>query len=364
MKNKTYKEKYKPVAFPRDEQKHDHIIEWWYFNGNLRDKRGRLFSYMDCFFAAKPDKVDIQFLKIPLKQIFFSHYFLSDNKKMSLKKVNPLCFLDDNSFAKPLLWINYDNSCLIQETKPFEYRIANEFIDLELKSEKVPLLLNKNGFLDFKVKTTYYYSLTRLKTKGMIKVNKKWIEVEGQSWMDHQWSQTPATDDDIWVWFSIQLDNNAEIVCFVYGDKIKTFHASLLDAQGRIETTDKVVFAETGVNYKSPDTGQVYKLGYKIEIPKFKAKLTVAPLKKEQEMIFGNINYWEGGVKIKGELKGKKVEGLGFGEITAKIKSKKLASSVWKKITSKSIWKNIQDLSNFSAKTIYFLNKEIINKKR
>lgn len=318
---------------------------------------------MDCLFAAKPKKVDIPFLKkIPVGQLFFSHYLLSDNTKYFWKALNPFCVLDSNSFTKPLLWANYDNNCLIQETKPYEYQVVNEFIDLKMRSIKPPLLLNKTGFLDLEVKTTYYYSLTRLETKGHIKINNQWIEVEGLSWMDHQWAQTPATDDDKWTWFSLQLNNNTEIIVFVYGNKIKTFHASLSDARGDTKSTDNVIFKEAGVNYKSPDTGHVYQLGHIIEIPEFKAKLTVVPFKKDQEMIFGNISYWEGGIKVTGELNGKKVEGLGFAEITANIRSEKIASSLWKNIGKKGLWKNIQDISDIGAKTVYFVNKNIINK--
>ena len=78
----SYKEAYEPICFPRDEQKHDHTIEWWYFNGHVRTTEGRSFSYMNCLFAAKPKKVDLPILsKIPLKTLYFSHYLSTDHKK-------------------------------------------------------------------------------------------------------------------------------------------------------------------------------------------------------------------------------------------------------------------------------------------
>ncbi len=42
--------KFKPIQFPQDEHAHGNIIEWWYFNGHLKDKSGHRYSFMDCFF--------------------------------------------------------------------------------------------------------------------------------------------------------------------------------------------------------------------------------------------------------------------------------------------------------------------------
>jgi predicted secreted hydrolase len=351
-----YKEKCKPIQFPKDEQRHDHIIEWWYFNGNLRAENGKTFSYMNCLFATKPDKVRIPFLKNGFnKELFFSHYLLSDNDKEFQNKTNPLCVIDPNSFTKPLLWVNYDNSCLIEETKPFKYHIVNDFIDLYLESEKSPLLLNKSGFLDLDIKTTYYYSLTRLKTKGLIKEKGKWIPVEGLSWMDHQWAQTPLTDDDKWKWFSIQLDNKCDIVCFVYGDKIKTGHASMIDRKNNIETANKIEIIPTNIKYKNKNTGSEYELGYEINIPEFKINLKTIPFKKEQEMVFETIKYWEGGIKVEGMMNNEKVSGEGFCELVTQPRGSITQYIIGK---AKTPMKNIRTISDLSIKSIYLLNQK------
>jgi len=313
-----YKEKYKPIKFPQDEQKHDHVIEWWYFNGNLRTRDGRHFSYMNTLFATKPKKVKIPFLeKIPLKNLYFSHYLLSDNKSKKFhNKLNPICLVNQNSFTKPLLWVMYDNGSLIDEYKPFCYKITNDYVDLKLCSTKKPLLLNKNGFLDLKIKTTYYYSLTNLETSGYIKHNNKWVEVIGKSWMDHQWAQAPLIRGDKWTWFSVQLDDNIEVVCFEYGDKNKTYHASMMDAKGNQKSTSNLMIKKLPKNkFKSIETGSEYQLGYEIYMPDWDLFFTVEPYNKKQEMIFGSINYWEGGISVKGHLRNKEIRGEGFMEL-------------------------------------------------
>jgi len=103
-----------------------------------------------------------------------------------------------------LLFIKYANpgikagrvECLIKKINETEYILKNEDINLSLNSAKKPLLVGGNGYLDLHSKTTYYYSLTNLKTEGKIKINNKWIKVRGKSWMDHQWADTTYSRTD------------------------------------------------------------------------------------------------------------------------------------------------------------------------
>ncbi|MDD4409915.1 MAG: lipocalin-like domain-containing protein [Candidatus Pacebacteria bacterium] len=362
--NKTYKEKFKEVSFPKDEQKHDHIVEWWYFNGNLKTKKtAKEISFMDCLFSVKPQEIDIPLIKnIPIKNLFFSHYLISDKTRFK-HKTNPLCLVDKNNFTKPSLWINYDNSCLIEKKGESTYRVVNDFIDLELRSSKKPLLINKKGFIDLQTKTTYYYSLTRMETKGIVRMDKEWEEVEGLSWMDHQWAQTPLTEEDQWTWFSIQLENGTDIICFEYGNKHKTIHAGIIDKNEISSYPKKVIISPKDKKYKSKITHNEYVLEYTIEIPEFKTILEISPTKKEQEVIFGSINYWEGGIDIKGSIKGKNVNGKGFMELLPSSKNKKIVRAITQELKKNSFTKNIKELTSFSTKSLYMIGEEINKKK-
>lgn len=315
---------------------------------------------MDCLFATKPNKLNIPFLKNInnklLRELYFSHYLLSDGSKI-IKDINPTCVVDKNSFTKPLLWVNYDNSCLIEETEPFKYHIVNKFIDVRMESEKSPLLIDKKGFIDLGIKTTYYYSLTRLRTKGIVKMNDEWIPVEGLSWMDRQWAQGPSMEDDIWTWFSIQLDNNTDLLCFVYGKNIKTYHACIVDAQGNARFTNKVIICDKEIKYQSKETGNTYQLGHNIVLPEFNLDLNIKPFKKEQEMVFGIIAYWEGGISVEGTINNKKVSGKGFCELVVP----KIDPSKYLKSKAKSLRKTFRDVSDIATKSINYINSRIQN---
>jgi len=49
-----------------------------------------------------------------------------------------------------------------------------------------------------------------------------------------------------------------------------------------------------------------------------KIKLKVEPLIKNQEMIFGTLNYWEGPLAVQGSFSGRKVTGQGFLELVGR----------------------------------------------
>ncbi|MBW2995549.1 hypothetical protein KY312_04300 [Candidatus Woesearchaeota archaeon] len=312
--------------FPKDELAHKSIIEWWYFNGHLKDKKGRRYAFMNCLFKADAKKVNIPYLpKHGFKTIYFSHSILSDIKaKKFYPKIDYVVLVSDDSFKKKLLFVNYVNPVIlkgyvnkiIEETDKQHYHMKTENMDLSFESVKKPLLEAGKGYVIFRTKSAYYYSLSNLKTQGTIKINNKEIKVKGRSWMDHQWANTSYSANDKWTWFSIQLDNNTEIVCFEFEDGYdRTWIATMSGRNNKQETAKDVVLVPSGINWKSQVTKAKYPLSWKIEIPSKKIQLDVKPLIKNQEMLFGAINYWEGPLDVKGTVNGKKVKGQGFLEL-------------------------------------------------
>lgn len=317
--------KYNPIRFPEDESVHDYIVEWWYFNGHLKDRNKNEYSFMDCLFKVDVKKVKIPFLsKIPLKTSYFSHSLVSDLKhKNFYHRVAPFSIISDDSFSKPLLYINYLNpefkngyiNCVIEKTSKLTYHLKNEDIDLTLILMKKPLLEGGRGFLNFHSKTTYYYSLTNMKTEGRIKIKNEWINVTGKSWMDHQWADVSYSKDR-WDWFSIQLDNDIEMVCFVYDDgKIKTYLADISYPDNKQEYFKEAEIIPYGRRWTSPKSKAVYPLTWKIKIPSQNIDLNLTARNKNQEILFGSINYWEGPLHVEGVFKGKKANGAGFMEL-------------------------------------------------
>jgi len=312
----------KKIKLPKDELKHNKIIEWWYFNGNLKDKKGNQYSYMHCFFKADTKKAELPFYRLPSKYSYFSHSIISDIKhKKFYSNIRPLIFVSKESLSKDPLKINYfypslegGQDCAIKKINLNTYTIKTGKLDLTLTSKKETFPVNKTGFLDIKSRSTYYYSLTNIITKGKIKVNNKWISVEGKSWMDHQWANAKYVKDN-WTWFSIQLDNKTEVICFEYKyKKISKQVLGICYPNGKQEHLSKFQLTPKNKPWKSKETDVKYPLNWEIKVPG-KLKLDISPMLKKQEMLFIDINYWEGPIKISGKFKNKKVKGLGFMEL-------------------------------------------------
>ena len=69
--------RYKKIKFPRDGKPHDNVLEWGYFNGNLKDKKGKEYAFMNCLFKTNPRKINLPLVKLsPLKNYYFAHNLL------------------------------------------------------------------------------------------------------------------------------------------------------------------------------------------------------------------------------------------------------------------------------------------------
>ena len=352
----------KKIIFPRDEKAHDFIVEWWYLNGILKDLSGNKYAFMDCLFKVDP-KIITNIPRLPRRYIYFSHAVFSDIKNRKFYyQITPVSVSRD-SFKKKLLYIKYKKFALtkitdskLEETKPFIYKINSDFLDLNLISTKKALLEQKNGYVHLNTKSTYYYSLTNLKADGYIKLNNKIIPVQGKSWLDHQWANSDASLDK-WIWFCIQLEDNREFVCFEFDDKHKkTALVGYIDGKSKTFHTNKVKFIPFKKSWRSKKTGTLYPLEYKIEIPSLKASLKTTPLMQNQEVLFGNINYWEGPTKISGTINSKKVKGFGFMELVGFPKNKSLI-----KIYNQIIKQELKKRAKETREQTYKISKKFLD---
>jgi predicted secreted hydrolase len=321
----------RPITLPNDTQAHDTIIEWWYFNGHLRDADGRQYAFMDCLFRADLKKVGIPYLK----NIFgrsaagnyatFAHALFADLAAKTIEKeVQNISLTSRDSFRRPLFSVGYLDPLSLAggffinemaETIPGNFHIKNGNVDLTLRSRKRPLLEGGNGFISVRGKESFYYSLTRLETTGSVRRDDRWIPVAGISWMDHQWADTPYTKDR-WTWFSLQMDDGTDIMCVAYDDGTAVDHlVDIIDRRGASFHGRNITLTPGRRTFKSKATKAEYPLTWTIEVPEYRLKLETSAAVPDGEMIFSGINYWEGPVTATGTIGTKKITGKGFMEL-------------------------------------------------
>jgi len=323
--NSMDKKKKPKINLQKDELPHENCtVEWWYFNGFMNSKK-RKYAFMNCLFRTNLKK-SINLLKIPLQDFYFSHNILYDLSSGKIKKeIIPFVILSPKSFEKNLfveyycpIFKNYGIHKIFRKGK--NIFLQNDYYQVSLMESKNPLYENGTGFINLGEKSTYYYSYTNLKLIGKIGSE----IVTGKAWYDRQWSRQGATNDS-WLWFSLQLPDNTEIVCFDYkGKKL----ANIIYENGQQETC-KVNFKPIGEEWTNPRTKISYNLEWEIKIRNsiignltFKTR----PFIKDCEVSFGSIHYWEGPVKV--SFNGKRA--LGFMEYVLKPISKGVIDIIYK----------------------------------
>jgi len=352
------------VVLPKDNGPHDFIVEWWYFNGHLYDEKGREYSFMDCFFKVDISKVNIPHIAPHLvEDVFkngeyfhFAHSVVSDiSKNKNYKEIQNISLLSSDSFKKDLLFINYKNAHLlgeglsgeIIEVKPNDFYIKTKNISLNLESQKAPLLEGGHGYVGTPQDGSYYYSFTDMKVNGSLSLEGKNIKVSGKAWMDHQWANaTYKGKKDKWTWFSFNLENGTEIMCVEY-DTLRGIDIliDIIDKEGNQTQYKKAKIIPLSKFLKSKKTKAKYPLSWKIEIPEGDIFIKAEAMMKDQEMIFGQINYWEGSMRVTAVINGKKVKGRGFTELVG-YESDYNYLMLEEKEIEKSLFKNIKKIFN------------------
>jgi predicted secreted hydrolase len=322
-------------AFPKDHGAHnDFNNEWWYFSGNLSAQNGRRFGYELAIFRAGTFNPLIDNNKNLNNQKYLAHFALTDvaDKNFYYKENLSLSpGINSGADANPLKvwlgnWIVTGNFAENNFLKPdFQIQAATKdySIDLNLKSQKPLVLQGEKGISrkgHAKNDYSYYYSLTRLSSTGKIHVKGIDYNVSGLSWMDHEWSNSDlGRNENGWDWFSIQLNNNTEIMFYQLRNKDG---GSSIYSEGTFiyenGTTGRLIPKEVKiepVDYWESKIHAKYPSGWKFSIPDRGIYLTLTPYIKNQELEV-LVNYWEGAVSIKGKYKNKEISGNGYVELT------------------------------------------------
>jgi predicted secreted hydrolase len=325
------------MVFPRDQGPHEEFqTEWWYYTGNLTADTGERFGYQLTFFrrALLPqDQRATRPSSWATDQVYMAHFALTDvsgDAHRSFEKLGRGAAGLAGAQAAPYrVWL--DNWSVEELPRgsagsPARLRASKDDIslDLILRDLKGPVLQGDRGYSRKGPEpgnASYYYSLPRIATSGTVTVGGRTFKVDGLSWMDHEFSTSALGADQAgWDWFSLQLDNNTELMVFQLrradGSADGFSSGTLIAPDGTTRTLgpDDFALQPTG-RWRSPRTGATYPSGWTLTVPAADLRLTFTPLLADQEMDV-SYAYWEGAVKADGTMAGKPVSGSGYAELT------------------------------------------------
>ena len=309
-----------PVVFlPADEAPHDTPVEWWYFNGMLRDDAGGEYSYHFVTFQSPgPPGVTPHLLQATLgDHIRGVHY---SAEKGALVADRPGSRGVDVETGGWLMAGDGDGYEL-----RFGFSEADRPVSVEISAQpqREPVLHGGSGLVHMgpEAGSIYYYSRTRLDVTGWIEDPDGRRRVTGPGWMDHQWGEVANTRIG-WEWASIQLDEGSDLMVAVLfqqnGPGPTAAHGTYIGPDGEVTHIPMSQISITPQGYwTSPETGVEYPMGLRVEVQKPRLELELTPYLEQAEFssdILG-VSYWEGAVAVAGQHLGRPVTGWGFVEL-------------------------------------------------
>lgn len=316
-------------AFPRDHGSHDgYRTEWWYYTGHLRTHDGHRYGFELTFFRVGVDSKPSE-SSWDLRHLALAHFAITDvdgKRFRYYEKLNRSSPYTARAAAGYLDVFNEGWRAITLRDGSWRIvaRQGDDAIDLVLRSRKPPAIHGENGV---SVKAagegyaSHYYSMTRLEASGSVNGQR----CSGQVWMDHEFGSSALRENQRgWDWYSIQLDNDAEVMLYVIrrsdGTPNTTSSGSVITADGHVIPIHHDQMRITSRRrWTSKKSGATYPLDWNVAIPSLRISLSLHPLLDDQELVTREstrVTYWEGAVNVTGSFDDIGVSGEGYVEMT------------------------------------------------
>jgi predicted secreted hydrolase len=320
--------------FPRDNFNHpDFQTEWWYYTGNVKDPSGHEFGFELTFFrkaltrgAQKPSNwsaPDVYMAHLALSDISGGKFFHHER----LNRAGPGIAGVNAETAR--IWNGNWQIQWIGNTQNLQAFSDDFALQLTFESQKPPVIHGIGGVSQKSAgpgHASHYISLTRLIVKGDIEVQGKKFTVNGTAWMDHEFFTHQLNADQVgWDWFSLQLDNNTELMLFRLqlkdGSDDPFSSGTYIDATGKTTHLTQKDFdlQPLGNTWTSDSDHAVYPIRWQVNVPSLRINLDITTPLKQQELAGKNPlspSYWEGAIRIAGTRDASPIGGVGYLEMT------------------------------------------------
>jgi len=324
-----------PVQLPRDLAAHENAqTEWWYYTGHAQCDSGRRFSFELVFFKRRTD-LD-KFSVVPLRLIgnpfYFAHFAITDHERSNFRYAHRKSSngtLDHPASASYKHYHLRLGDWSVREAGSSHVLRATIDNDLVFEATLTPskkVVLNGKDGVSFKDEgqASRYFSYTRMGVEGDLVRNGATEHFTGNAWMDREFGTwTPTENQKGWDWFSVQLENGTELMCYrlrnSIGDTSPYSSGTFVDADGNSRIlTEKEFSIDALGEWKSPNSGAVYPNAWKLSVPELGIEMTVTPVMSDQELDTRGttmIVYWEGACDVKAIVNGKDIGGRAYVEL-------------------------------------------------
>jgi predicted secreted hydrolase len=320
--------------FPHDHFNHsDFQTEWWYYTGNLRTADGHRFGFELTFFRQGVDRDPVKTHSWDVRDLYLAHLALSDLDGGAFYHAERVNRAGPGlaGVSEPDLRIWNGNWEIDWQGDDQKLRAVDDRfqLDFTLHPEKPPVVHGENGVsqkAEGPGRASHYISLTRLGTNGRIQLGGKNFDVTGLAWMDHEFFTHQLESDQVgWDWFSLQLDDNIELMLFRIrreDGSVDPYSAgTFIDARGAAThlRASEFTLQPLGDVWKSAATHAAYPIRWKISVPGFGIELEAQTPLASQEITGSSKlspDYWEGAIHLSGQKRNAVLTGVGYLEMT------------------------------------------------
>lgn len=313
----------KQFDFPGDHGPHpDFRIEWWYVTANLNDAGGRAYGLQWTLFrqAARPGPQREGWAS---QQIWMAHAAVTrTDTHHSAEKFARGGVGQAGVTAKPFqAWIDAWQMAAPSESddqalSPLEITAAaNDFsYTLELSADQPVVLQGDHGYSkkSERNQASYYYSQPFYRAHGQLTIDDKPVEVQGQAWLDREWSSQPLSPDQTgWDWFSLHFASGGKLMLYRMRQTDGHHYASGTwiepgGATTQLGPADIVMTAKDSIEI----AGHKLPVAWRLELAARAIAIDCTPLNPKAWM-GTSVPYWEGPISFSGSH-----TGVGYLELT------------------------------------------------
>jgi predicted secreted hydrolase len=317
-------------SFPREHWSHPgYRIEWWYFTGQLqaRNEPRRRWGYQFTFFRVGllPERPRLA-SNWASENLILGHAAVTDlsrgEHRFSELLYRAVPFLGGfGEFPDPrLAWSQGPPGTgagwsLGWSSEGFQIEMADRrqktALNLTATPMKPVVLQGPNGYSRKASQGTaasLYYSFTRMRTEGTLEWSGERVPVEGESWMDREWSTSSLGPEQVgWDWFGLRLNDGRELMLYSLRRKDGTAdyrYGTLVERDGNTRYLSAPDWSlAPSDTWTSPATGARYPARWTLEIRGEGNRMAVVPELADQEnrsRLPGGVFYWEGAVRVLG----------------------------------------------------------------
>lgn len=285
------------ISLPKDDAPHQSKMEWWYYNGHLIAESGKKYSFHYTTFIVSN-----------VTTMMVSHVSFTDHRtgkhymeQRSTAEILPSNTANHFEFTSGDWRMSGGNGIdqLQASTPEFSF-------NFQLLSKQAPVFHGKDGVISLdSAGSSYYYSRTRMAISGTVKIGGHTETAKGLAWFDHQWGDF-STPQLSWDWFSLQLDDNSDIMIYQLRDKSdnEVLYSGSFTRNGKTEILSSNDFSlNKSKKWVSNKTGISYPIEWLFKVPAKNIDVTISSVLNNSEfdatLTTYNV-YWEGAVQVTG----------------------------------------------------------------